>query len=56
MRNANGELGAPGDTHYRCLHGNKRVLTITKKMRCCLAGELTSLILCNALDPDNRQV
>ena len=38
-RNKNGELGNPGDTHYRCLHGTKQIVTVTKKMKHCLTGE-----------------
>ncbi|KAH9163059.1 hypothetical protein EDB89DRAFT_1801515, partial [Lactarius sanguifluus] len=29
---ADGSPGRPGDKHFRCHHGNKKVLTITKAM------------------------
>jgi len=38
-RNANGEVGNLGDRHYKCLHRNAKVLTITKKMKYSLNGE-----------------
>ncbi|KAF8485553.1 hypothetical protein F5888DRAFT_1911735, partial [Russula emetica] len=37
-RSSNGELRNPGDRHYKCLHGNGKVLTITKKMKYSLNG------------------
>jgi len=42
-RNSNGEIGNPGDKHFKCLHGGQKVLTITKKMKSSLNG--TSLLL-----------
>ena len=39
--NSNGEVGNPGDKHYKCLHGNMKILTVTKKMKYSLNGELT---------------
>jgi hypothetical protein len=38
-RNDKGEVGSPGDNHYKCLHGNMRVITVTKKMKHCLTGK-----------------
>lgn len=38
-RNKNGELGNPGDMHYWCFHGIKQVVTVMKKIKCCLTGE-----------------
>ncbi|KAH8977160.1 hypothetical protein EDB86DRAFT_3093001 [Lactarius hatsudake] len=35
---ADGSLGRPGDKHFRCCHGNKKVLTITKAMNHNLNG------------------
>lgn len=36
--NANGLPGQSGDNHYKCHHGNGKVLTVTKKMRYSLNG------------------
>jgi hypothetical protein len=36
--NSNGEIGNPGDKHFKCLHGGQKVLTITKKMKYSLNG------------------
>ncbi|KAF8222045.1 hypothetical protein L208DRAFT_1324604, partial [Tricholoma matsutake] len=38
-QNANGEVGNPGNKHYKCLHGSMKVLTITKKMKYSLNGD-----------------
>ncbi|KAK0446615.1 hypothetical protein EV421DRAFT_1901468 [Armillaria borealis] len=35
---ANGSSGSPGDQHYKCYHGNHKVLTIMKAMRSSLNG------------------
>ena len=35
----NGKVGNPGDRHYKCYHGNRKVLTITKAMKSNLNGE-----------------
>jgi len=40
-RNALGEVGADGDRHYQCLHGNMKVLTVTAKMKYSLNGAYT---------------
>jgi hypothetical protein len=40
-RNSNGEVGNPGDKHYKCLHRNMKILTVTKKMKHSLNGKLT---------------
>jgi hypothetical protein len=37
-RNANGEIGNAGDKHYRCFHGNWKVVMVTKKMKYSLNG------------------
>ncbi|KAN0131304.1 Ribonuclease H-like domain containing protein [Lactarius tabidus] len=42
-RNANGEIGNAGDKHYRCFHGNRKVVTITKKMKYSLNGVIGHL-------------
>jgi len=34
-----GKVGNPGDRHYKCYHGNRKVLTITKAMKSNLNGE-----------------
>ena len=36
--NKDGKAGEPGDKHYRCYHGNHKVLTISKAMNCSLNG------------------
>lgn len=40
-QNSNREVGNPGDKHYKCLYRNMKILTITKKMKYSLNGELT---------------
>ncbi|KAG6852297.1 hypothetical protein C0991_001156 [Blastosporella zonata] len=35
---ANGKVGGNGDKHYKCYHGNRKVLTVTRGMKCNLAG------------------
>jgi hypothetical protein len=37
--NATGLHGAAGDKHYKCFHGARKVLTITKAMQSNLNGE-----------------
>ena len=37
-RDAKGSVGNIGDKHYKCLYGNRKVLTITKAMKSCLNG------------------
>ncbi|KAJ7907502.1 hypothetical protein B0H13DRAFT_1879547 [Mycena leptocephala] len=32
-KNSEGSTGKPGDKHYKCRHGNGRIITITKAMR-----------------------
>lgn len=36
--NASGHHGTPGDKHYKCFHGSRKVLTITKAVRSNLNG------------------
>ncbi|KIJ91394.1 hypothetical protein K443DRAFT_32511, partial [Laccaria amethystina LaAM-08-1] len=36
--NKDGKAGEPGDKHYKCYHGNHKVLTISKAMNCSLNG------------------
>ncbi|KAJ7917265.1 hypothetical protein B0H13DRAFT_1608453 [Mycena leptocephala] len=40
-KNAEGTVGKPGDKHYKCRHGNRKVITITKGMRYNV-GKLTT--------------
>ena len=37
-QNASGSAGDPGDKHYRCCHGNQKILTVTKAMKSNLNG------------------
>ena len=37
-QNASGQPGDPGDKHYRCCHGNHKILTVTKLMKSNLNG------------------
>jgi hypothetical protein len=39
QHNHQGKVGNPGDKHYRCWHGNRKVLTITRAMRGSLNGQ-----------------
>ncbi|KAF8184311.1 hypothetical protein K438DRAFT_2161513, partial [Mycena galopus ATCC 62051] len=32
-KNENGNVGDPGDKHYKCRHGNRKIITITRVMR-----------------------
>jgi hypothetical protein len=38
LQNASGQPGGPGDKHYRCCHGNHKILTVTKLMKSNLNG------------------
>jgi hypothetical protein len=37
-QNSSGQPGDPGDKHYRCCHGNRKILTVTKLMKSNLNG------------------
>ncbi|KAF9063150.1 hypothetical protein BDP27DRAFT_1335608 [Rhodocollybia butyracea] len=37
-RNEAGDPGTPGDKHYKCFHGKRKTLTITKAMKSSLNG------------------
>jgi hypothetical protein len=37
-KGADGTAGSPGDKHYKCYHGNRKVLTITRAMKSSLNG------------------
>jgi hypothetical protein len=37
-QNASGQPGDAGDKHYRCCHGNHKILTVTKLMKSNLNG------------------
>ncbi|KAF8812195.1 hypothetical protein BYT27DRAFT_7221221 [Phlegmacium glaucopus] len=41
---SNGKAGNSGDRHYKCYHGNWKVLTITKAMKSSLNGDFYSLL------------
>jgi len=38
-QNSNRELSNLGNRHYKCLYGNAKILTVTKKMKYSLDGE-----------------
>lgn len=38
LLNAEGKSGNKGDKHFKCYHGNRKVLTITKAMKGSLNG------------------
>ncbi|KAJ6454737.1 hypothetical protein C8R47DRAFT_997083 [Mycena vitilis] len=40
---ADGTAGSPGDKHYKCYHGARKVLTITRAMKSSLNGLQTHL-------------
>ena len=42
--NAAGLHGTAGDKHYKCYHGTRKVLTITKAMRSNLNGEWPNVV------------
>ncbi|KAI0285202.1 hypothetical protein BC826DRAFT_918932, partial [Russula brevipes] len=46
-RNVKGSVGNLGDKHYRCHHGNRKVLTITKAMKSSLNGLVGNLKSCS---------
>ncbi|KAJ6607260.1 hypothetical protein B0H10DRAFT_1741317, partial [Mycena sp. CBHHK59/15] len=37
-KGADGTAGSPGDKHFKCYHGNRNVLTITRAMKYSLNG------------------
>jgi hypothetical protein len=37
-QNTSGQTGDPGDKHYRCYHGNHKILMVTKLMKSNLNG------------------
>jgi hypothetical protein len=45
---ADGSPGKPGDKHYRCRHGNRKVLTITRAMNHNLNG-MSHCLLTNVI-------
>ncbi|KAF9070800.1 hypothetical protein BDP27DRAFT_1323031, partial [Rhodocollybia butyracea] len=42
-RNEAGDPGTPGDKHYKCFHGKRKTLTITKAMKSSLNGLIMHL-------------
>ncbi|THU95749.1 hypothetical protein K435DRAFT_859260 [Dendrothele bispora CBS 962.96] len=34
--NADGQSGAPGDKHYKCYHGKRKIITVKKTMKSCV--------------------
>ncbi|KAJ7491621.1 hypothetical protein B0H11DRAFT_2399054 [Mycena galericulata] len=42
-KGADGTSGSPGDKHFKCYHGNRKVLTITRAMKSSLNGLQTHL-------------
>lgn len=52
--NSEGDVGQPGDKHYRCYHGTRKIFTISKAMNhslhskfffvCRIISILTSLV------------
>ncbi|KAF8482223.1 hypothetical protein JB92DRAFT_2837376 [Gautieria morchelliformis] len=42
-KNSNGAPGQMGDKHYRCYHGQRKILTVTKKMKGSQNGLVTYL-------------
>ncbi|KAJ7808621.1 hypothetical protein B0H13DRAFT_2385778 [Mycena leptocephala] len=42
-KNAEGSTGKPGYKHYKCRHGNGRIITVTKAMKQNLSGLTTHL-------------
>ena len=43
--NAQGQVGNIGDKHYKCFHGNHKVITVTRAIKYSLNGK-RSLLLC----------
>jgi hypothetical protein len=37
--NQAGNVGEPGDKHYRCYHGNHKIITVTKASKASQTGE-----------------
>jgi hypothetical protein len=37
--NAQEQVGNAGDKHYRCYHGNRKVITVTRAMKYSLNGK-----------------
>ncbi|KAJ6472249.1 hypothetical protein DFH09DRAFT_477188, partial [Mycena vulgaris] len=37
-KSADGKVGSPGNKHFKCYHGNRKVLTITRAMKSSLNG------------------
>ncbi|SJK99091.1 uncharacterized protein ARMOST_02377 [Armillaria ostoyae] len=48
LLNAEGKPGNKGDKHFKCYHGNRKVLTITKAMKGSLNGLVGHLKTCSA--------
>ena len=42
-RDKDGEVGADGDSHYRCYHGARKVCSVRKSMKYNLTGALAIL-------------
>ncbi|KAJ6609173.1 hypothetical protein B0H10DRAFT_2194010 [Mycena sp. CBHHK59/15] len=42
-KNSEGSVGKTGDKHYKCRHGNGRIITVTKAMRYNVGGLTTHL-------------
>ncbi|KAJ7797367.1 hypothetical protein B0H13DRAFT_1674519, partial [Mycena leptocephala] len=42
-KNTEGSVGKEGDKHYKCRHGNGRIITVTKAMRYNVSGLTTHL-------------
>ncbi|KAF8144260.1 hypothetical protein K438DRAFT_1632044, partial [Mycena galopus ATCC 62051] len=42
-KNNEGSIGKTGDKHYKCRHGNGRIITVTKAMRYNVSGLTTHL-------------
>ncbi|KAF8126752.1 hypothetical protein EV363DRAFT_1524320, partial [Boletus edulis] len=36
--NSRGEVGNSGDRHYKCYHGNRKVITVTRAMKYSVNG------------------
>jgi hypothetical protein len=43
--NAEGMIGKPGDKHYKCYHGSRKVLTITRAMRSSLNSSYLNVLI-----------
>ncbi len=42
-QNTSNMVGDPGDKYYKCYHGNRKVLTITRAMKSSLNGMYTCI-------------